>query len=564
VRRILRPCRKPVRNTRPVDEANLEELETDVGPLLAHADDEAITPIVRARGTWEEELGARLRSLLRPGMTAVDVGGNIGYVALLMAERVGASGRVVAVEPDPRNARLLRLNAARTRGARIDVVEAAAWSEPGLLDLGLQATNGGDHRVGSPDGGRETVQVQVQAVRLDDVLPAHVDLILMDARTSEHVALRGTRRLLERSRPVLLVEFWPQGLREAGTDPVSVLDGYRAMGLRASGAERELPVDPGELVHAVDAAEVPFTTLRLEPVDPKPPPRERLLPAGRRLGRTWARRFPPSVEPHTLAYDATHRALVGAVLDSEAWRARFAGGAQLPPGLGAGFDERVVEYPWLFSRGLSGRVLDAGSVLNHRHLVERLLPAIDDLTIVTLAPEPVALTSLGVSYLYGDLRGLPLRDDWFDEVVCLSTLEHVGMDNAVYGAAGPRAEEPRAEAAQALRELLRVVRPGGRVHLSVPFGRREDHGWFRQLDREDVDDLLGRAGIARHEEAVFLHTRRGWRRSTPRRAARVSYNAAPERAADAAVAARAVLCATLYRAAPSRDSGGNRREAQAR
>ena len=36
------------------------------------------------------------------------------------------------------------------------------------------------------------------------------------------------------------------------------------------------------------------------------------------------------------------------------------------------------------------------------------------LTIVTLAPEPTAHTSLGVSYLYGDLRALPLRDDWFD------------------------------------------------------------------------------------------------------------------------------------------------------
>ncbi len=83
-------------------------------------------------------------------MTAVDVGGNIGYVALLMAECVGPSGHVVAVEPDPRNAHVLRANAERTRGARIEVVEAAAWSEPGMLDLGLHATNSGDHRVGSP------------------------------------------------------------------------------------------------------------------------------------------------------------------------------------------------------------------------------------------------------------------------------------------------------------------------------------------------------------------------------------------------------------------------------
>jgi hypothetical protein len=80
----------------------------------------------------------------------------------------------------------------------------------------------------------------------------------------------------------------------------------------------------------------------------------------------------------------------------------------------------------------------------------------------------------------------------------------------------------------------------------VPFGRREDHGWLRQLDREDVDDLLAGGGVGRHEEAVFLHTSRGWRGSTARRAAAASYNDAPERAAAGAVAAGAVLCATIF------------------
>lgn len=532
-----------MRETEAVSDLHLEELDTDVGPLWVHAHDEVITPIIRERGTWEPELGEQLREMLRPGMTAVDVGGNIGYVALLMAECVGPTGRVVAVEPDPRNAEVLRRNAARTRGAAIEVVEAAAWSEPTTLELELHATNTGDHRVGITEGGRE--KVEVPAVVLDDVLPERVDLILMDTQASEHVALRGAVRTLERARPVVLVEFWPQGLRESGTDPVSVLDGYRGMGFRVVGQEEPLPADPGELVLAVDAAEVPFTTLRLEHVAPPAPRSDRLASAATRLGRTWARRFPADVEPGTLAYDATHRALVGATVDAEDWRRLFAQGSGLPAGLGGGFDERVVEYPWLLSRGLRGRLLDAGSVLNHRHLLERVLPVVDAATIVTLSPEPVAFTGLGVSYLYDDLRTLPLRDDWYDEVVCLSTIEHVGMDNTVYGTSAPRSTDPRAEAARALQELLRVVRPGGRIHLSVPYGAREDHGWFRQLNREDVDDLLLRAGVSDADRTIFAHAAKGWTAASEKAVAGLRYNAEPGRAADGAVAARAVLCLTI-------------------
>jgi SAM-dependent methyltransferase len=369
-------------------------------------------------------------------------------------------------------------------------------------------------------------------------------VLFRDGATA-HLAVLAAREQLERERPELLVEFSPPGLRAAEVDPVSVLDRYRSLGLRARAAEAELPEDPGELVLALDGEGTGTATLRLEFVDPPPPPLERLLPAERRLGRTWARRFPPSVQPRTLAYDAAHRALISSLLDSEEWRSLFARGAQLPPGLGVGFDERCVEYPWLFSRGLGGRVLDAGSVLNHRHLLERLLPEVEELTITTLAPESIAHYELGVSYLYEDLRRLPFRDDWFDEVVCLSTLEHIGMDNSIYGAPGASDADPAGEAARALRELLRVTRPGGCVHLSVPFGLRESHGWLRQLDRADVDALLAAAGATAQEEAVFRHTAAGWRRASARRAAGAAYNPSTTPGEDKAVAARAVYCATL-------------------
>jgi len=85
----------------------------------------------------------------------------------------------------------------------------------------------------------------------------------------------------------------------------------------------------------------------------------------------------------------------------------------------------------------------------------------------------------------------------------------------------------------------------GRVHVSVPFGHREDLGWLRQLDRGAVDELFERAGAGRREEFVYAYTSQGWRRSSFAAAADASYETMPSEAPDKAAAARAVLCATI-------------------
>lgn len=213
---------------------------------------------------------------------------------------------------------------------------------------------------------------------------------------------------------------------------------------------------------------------------------------------SWQERFPPSERPWTPEYVERHRGLVCAALDDTALLELFRDGQPLPAGYGAGFDERVVELPWLFAQPVHGRVLDAGSSLNHGHVLERLLPRLERLHVVTLEPEERSFTEIGVSYVYEDLRDLPYRTGSFDAVACISTLEHVGMDNRAYGSDAPPADEPEREAARALAELARVLAPGGRLFLTVPDGAAENHGWFRQYDREAV---LKKGGL-------FLYTTR--------------------------------------------------------
>jgi SAM-dependent methyltransferase len=196
----------------------------------------------------------------------------------------------------------------------------------------------------------------------------------------------------------------------------------------------------------------------------------------------------------------------------------------------AGLDERVVEYPWalhrLRSRWEAGTpILDAGSVLNHPRILdycrrERIGP----ISLVTLRYEGSAEVSDDVRYEFADLRRLPYRDDWFSSVVCLSTLEHVGMDNRGYGDHSHGSDSPQTETARAMEELRRVTRVGGVMLLSVPFGKRDDRGWFRILDADDLRQLTDCPGWRTDSTSIHRATAEGWRECSQEDAVNAGYN----------------------------------------
>ncbi len=232
--------------------------------------------------------------------------------------------------------------------------------------------------------------------------------------------------------------------------------------------------------------------------------------------RTWsfaAGRMPALAALEERRWIARHRRSVASVLADTDLRERFRGGERLPPSYGADLDERVVEFPWALAHAPSGRTLDAGSALNHRHVLPHFLACVSALHVVTLVPEEVSFPELGVSYIYADLRELPMKDGFYDTVLSISTLEHVGMDNTGYGAEAARSVDPRAEARAAVRELRRVLAPEGRLLITFPYGAPEDHGWLRQLTREDVEDLIATVGPADAGVTVYRRASGGWQLS---------------------------------------------------
>jgi SAM-dependent methyltransferase len=156
---------------------------------------------------------------------------------------------------------------------------------------------------------------------------------------------------------------------------------------------------------------------------------------------------------------------------------------------------------------------------------------VPDLHGVDLARRSVPRAALAQA----DVRGLPYRGATFDLALCVSTLEHIGLDNRRYA---PRAETTPG-AAETLAEVARVLVPGGRVLVTVPFGRPEDHGWFHQYDWDEWCELIRRVPLRAEEEATYQLMPEGWaRRLDPTALADLEYGEH---------GARAVLCASLVR-----------------
>jgi len=176
---------------------------------------------------------------------------------------------------------------------------------------------------------------------------------------------------------------------------------------------------------------------------------------------------------------------------------------------GIGDTERCIEIPWAVScYAGERRVLDVG----YSNAEDRYLNSLLNLRIPELYGLDVVSRAVpGIVSVAGDMRQMPFHDAAFDLIFCVSTIEHVGWDNTIYYQ-GPQVLNPEGDL-QAIRELGNITRRGGKIVVTVPYGKLHNYGWFLQYDQQRFDRLIHASGCHLLKKDLFLY-REGWHRTS--------------------------------------------------
>ena len=149
-----------------------------------------------------DKLFAFMKGYLKPGMTFVDVGANIGSHTVHGARLVTPKGKVFSFEAAPDTFKLLEENVRLNGIANASLFNQCLSDKPGPVMFNVNA-NSARSSLLHPGSS----QLSLSAARLDDLLPPALplDLLKIDVEGGDYLVLNGARRIFESSRPRVVV-----------------------------------------------------------------------------------------------------------------------------------------------------------------------------------------------------------------------------------------------------------------------------------------------------------------------------------------------------------------------
>jgi FkbM family methyltransferase len=175
------------------------------GLMMFYTNDTYIGRSLDLYGEYSEGEMELFSRILRPGMSVVDAGANIGVHTICFAKAVGADGQVLAFEPQRILYQILCANLALNSLANVVAVNAGVGAEVGTNRLPrIDYARGGNF--GGVVLGKAKLGEEVPVKTLDSSGLKSCDLIKIDVEGMEQAVLEGAKTLLEQHKPLLYVE----------------------------------------------------------------------------------------------------------------------------------------------------------------------------------------------------------------------------------------------------------------------------------------------------------------------------------------------------------------------
>ena len=166
------------------------------------------------------ELGVQqlLNVLLVPGDRFIDIGANIGMITLHAAHLVTEKGQVDCFEPNPECVEAIKGNLKLNNIKHVTVYPVGLSDSSGTLQLNLSSSHTGTATLVKIDNAIETFDVQI--VVGDEIISpdsCRIKLIKIDVEGFELHVLKGLKKTLDNSKPLLITEFVESHFQRAGT-----------------------------------------------------------------------------------------------------------------------------------------------------------------------------------------------------------------------------------------------------------------------------------------------------------------------------------------------------------
>ena len=176
-----------------------------------------------------------LKNTVRPGDTICDIGAHIGYYVRLLSRLTGASGKIIAFEPHPKNIKLLQLNCRKC--ANMEIVPKAVAATTGKSRFYEHATSSASHALS--DISQSGRYIEVDLTSMDDWYlnskNTKLNIVLIDVEGYEDEVLMGMQNVIKKHSELrIILEYCPDNYRQANRDISLIHKAFKQCGLRVT------------------------------------------------------------------------------------------------------------------------------------------------------------------------------------------------------------------------------------------------------------------------------------------------------------------------------------------